>query len=270
MSNASGQLYAGGFRLGYVFAMNNTTGRIAGNSASIPYQGVALTGVKTFALTEPKQRVLNHIGADRVVAADFLPPETVAEAALGASADDQLMDALITAVTQTFLGEAAVLPHLTSQQGYEPIVGFLVCQQAEDAVTRQRVWHSYVGAQAKIIPHSAAYADKETDRTFDLVFIPTAHTIMGVAYTQLLNGMLDAQYEDWNSQGLPGLMAFVGDGYTTLFPFPAGKTPAISTSKVVVTVNGVVTAIGVTATVTGVTISPAPAALADIDIKWEY
>ena len=268
MANSSGQLYGGGFRVGYVYKLN-ANNRIAGNSSSIPYMGVALSGVKSFALTEPKQRVLNHINADRVGAADFLPPLSIAEAALGASADDQQMDALITATTQTFIGEAAVLGHLTSNQGYEPIVAFLVCQQAEEYTTRARVWHSYVGNKCKIIPHSAQYGDKEMDRTFDLVFIPTNQNIMGTAYTIVANGYTDAQYDDWMTQGLPAIAAWQGDGYTTTFTFPTGFTPAVSASKVVVCINGVVTSAGVSATVTGVTITPAPAALADITIKWE-
>ena len=269
MANQSGQLYAGGFRLGYVYKLN-ANNRIAGTSASVPYMGVSLTGVKSFALTEPKQRVLNHLGADRVVAADFLPPTSVAEAALGASADDQQMDALITNTTQTFIGEAAVLGHLTSNQGYEPIVGCLVCQQAEDATTRQRVWHSYVVAKAKIIPHSAQYADKEMDRTFDLVFIPTNQNLMGIAYTIAANNYTDDQYDDWTTQGLPALAAWVGDGYTTTFTFPVGFTPAVSVAKIVVCVNGVATVAGITLSATNVVFSPAPAALADITIKWEF
>ncbi len=269
MADALGQLYGGGFRLGYIFALN-ANGRIAGNSPTTPYQGVPLTGAKTFALTEPKMRVLNHMDGDRVRAADFLPPTAVAEATITVSAVDQLLQQLITGNKQVFKGEAATIGRLTSQQGYEPIVAILVCQQAEDYISRLRVWHSYVIARSKLIPHSPQFLDREADGNYDAVLIPSSFDIMGVQFTLPINGFTDAQYDDWDTIGLPAIAAWQGDGTTTVFPFPAAQSPALATAKIQVVKNGVIVAAGLTLSVTSVTFGTPPALNDDITIKWEY
>jgi hypothetical protein len=269
MGNTSGQVYGGGFRLGYVFGLN-LNGRIAGNSASTPYQGLPLLGAKTFALTEPKMRTLNHMGSDRVQAADFLPPTSVAEATITVSAQDQAMQAIVTATKQFAIGEMSTLGHLTSQQGYEPVVAILVCQQAEDAVSRLRYWHSYVIARAKLIPHSPQFLDKEADGNYDAVLIPSSVNIFGAAFTVINNGFTDAQYDDWDSQGLPGIAAWIGDGTTVDFTFPTTQSPALSTAKIAVYKNGTLLSSGITPTLTKVTFTTAPLVTDDITIKWEY
>jgi hypothetical protein len=269
MSNQSGQLYGGGFREGYVFALNSS-GRIAGNSASIAYEGIPLIGAKNFNLTEQKMRVLNHMGSDRVQAADFLPPTQVSEAGLAVSANDQQLQALLTNTKQTFLGEMAVTGRLSSQQGYEPNVALVVTQQAEDADKRVRVWHHYSIARARMIPHGAAFADRETDGSYDVVLIPSRYGILGTQFTVADDGYTDAQYQDFNSEGLLGICAYLGDGSVTTFAFPTSRAPAKSINKVVVTVDGVVQSSGITVTTAHVVFATAPALNADIGLKWEY
>ncbi len=67
-------LYPSGDRYGVIFKLDQTTGRIKGNSATTPYTGMRVVGKKAFALNIPKFRRIYHIDNDRVGAADFLPP----------------------------------------------------------------------------------------------------------------------------------------------------------------------------------------------------
>lgn len=269
MANASGIQYGSGFRYGAVYQLN-VNGRLKGTSASVPYAGSPFVGNKAWNLTIPKQRVINHIGADRVAAADFLPPTSVASATIAVSADNQALDAILTGNKQVILGQASTIADLTSNQGFEPIIALLLWQQSEDYLARTRAWRSFLIPRAKAIPMLSGFADREVDGTYDILMTPSSTNIFGAALTAATDGATDAQLFRAMTTGRPAIQAWLGDGYTTLFTFPAGFTPTIDVNSVTVWLNGVKTVAGVSVTVTGVTISPAPASGVDIDLFWEY
>lgn len=271
MANTSGQTYGSGFRFGQIFELNSN-GRIKGNSATVPYLGAAIIGGKTLNLTEQKMRVLNHINADRVGAADFLPPTSISEANMTVSAIDQQMQKILTGNKQVFVGEMATQGRLTSNQGYEPVVALLATQQALDPTTRLRTWHSYAAARAKVIPHNSAFMEKEADANYDVIFIPSSYNLLGTQFTTVANGFTDAQYDDWDSEYVPMVAAWLGNNAATAFAFPVAY-PAVTTSKISVTLNGVLQVEGVyddyIATTSGITFNTAPATNDDIAVKWE-
>ena len=265
----TGIQYGSGFRFGAAYSLN-ANGRLAGNSSSIPYMGSTFVGSKTWQLTVPKPRELYHINADRVGAVDFLPPETAATGTLTVSAANQVLDAILTGNKQVQIGEANTLAYLSSNQGYEPFIGLILWQQSLDSASRLRKWRSFMIPRAKAIPINSGFADKEVDGSYDVMINPSNVDMFGLVLTVSTDGCTDAQLFEAMTTGRPAIAAWVGDGYTTVFTFPAGYTPTVDVQSVAVYINGVLTTTGVTVSTASVTISPAPAALADIDIWWEW
>ena len=270
MPVASGIQYPVGFRYGVMFAINQITGRLLGNSVSTPYQGVDFAGKKAWNLTIPPQRRIDHINADRVGASDFLPPVTGASGKLNVSADNMPLDQIATGNKQVTIGEADTIAMLTSNQGYENYVALFLYQQAEDYVTRLRTWRSFLIPRAKVIPLSSGFSDKEVDGVYDILMTPSSVNIFGVAMTTVIDGAIDAQIFRVMTAGVPAIAAWIGDNYTVDFTFPADKSPARDVASISVYKNGVAVTVGITKTLTKVTFGVAPLTTDDIDIFWEY
>ena len=271
MTPASGIQYPVGFRYGVLLAIDQITGRLKGNSVSVPYQGVDFAGKKAWSLTIPPQRRIDHINADRVGASDFLPPVTGASGKLNVSADNQVLDAIATLNKVVTIGEAATEAMLTSNQGYEPYVALFLYQQAEDYLTRLRTWRSFLIPRAKVVPLSGGFADREMDLVYDILMTPSSTNVFGVALTTAIDGAIDAQLFRGMTAGVPAIAAWIGDTYTGLFTFPADKSPARDVSAISVYKNGVaITGAAITKTVTGFTLTTPPGPTDDIDAFWEY
>jgi len=264
--------YGSGFRYAVAFALN-ANNRIAGASASTPYSGLAVNGGKTFTLTIPKQRRINHIDADRVAAADFLPPTEAASAVINASADDLLLSALLTNNKEVTIGEAVTIADLSSNQGFEPFISLLLWQQAIDKVTAQRSWRSFMIPRAKAIPIPGGYADREVDGQYDVLITPSLTNIFGCSLTSLTDGATDAQMFRAMTIGKPAIAAWQGDGYTKAFTFPTSnpnQSPARNANCIAVYKNGTLQSAGIAYTTTGFSFTVAPLLGDDIDAFWEY
>ncbi len=266
-------LYPSGDRYGVVFELDQTTGRIKATSATTPYTGMRFVGKKAFALSIPKNRRIYHIDADRVGAADFLPPTEGASATINTSADDFNLDELISGNKQVTLGEAKQLAMLTSNQGYEPVVGLFMFQQAIDYANRLRAWRSFLAPRAKVIQQASGMGDREIDTQYDCVLIPSTTTALGVTLSTAIDGATDSQLFRLASRGRPAIAAWIGDGYTVDFNLeqPAGTAaPALSTDKIVVVKNGIVQTVGFTKAVDKITFNTAPLSTDDLAVFWEY
>ena len=268
-SATTGIQYGSGFRYGAAFALN-VNGRIAGNSSSIPYMGSTFVGSKTWNLKVPTPREVYHINADRVGAADFLPPLTTATGTLNVSAANQVLDAILTGNKQVQIGESNTLAYLSSNQGYEPDIALHLWQQSLDSASRLRNWRSFMIPRARAIPINSGFADKEVDGQYSILLKPSNEDIFGLALTNATDGCTDAQLFEAMSVGRPAIAAWVGDGYTTDFTFPAGYTPTIDVLSVACYVNGVLQSAGITVSTTKIHFTSAPAALADITVWWEF
>ena len=195
---------------------------------------------------------------------------TAATATLSVSAANQVLDAILTGNKQVQIGEANTLAYLSSNQGYEPLVGLLLWQQSLDSASRLRNWRSFMIPRAKAIPHNSGMADKEVDGMYDVLIIPSNEDMFGLAFSIATDGCTDAQLIEAMSAGRPAIAAWVGDGYTTDFTFPAGYTPTVDVQSVACYVNGVLQSGGITVSTTKIHFTAAPAALADITAWWEF
>ena len=277
MTNSTGIQYGSGFRFGLAYELN-TAGRLKGLSAVSAYQGLPFVGGKAWNLTIPKQRRINHMNADRVGAADFLPPSEAASGTIVVSADNQQMDAILTNNKQVIIGQASTQAMLSSQQGFEPLIALLLWQQSLDSVSRLRAWRSFLVPRAKAIPLGSGFADREVDGTYDVLMTPSSTNIFGAALTALTDGATDTQLFRAMTAGRPAICAWIGDGYTVDFVFPTGsdplapivQSPTIDVNSVTVWKNGVKLSTGFTVTTLKVTLGVAPLVTDDINIFWEY
>lgn len=267
---SSGIQYGSGFRFGAAYAIDQTTGRLKGTSASVPYMGESFKGGRAWNLNIPKQRRIFHMDADRVGAADFLPPTEAASATISVSADNMVLDSILTGNKIVTIGEAATIADLTSNQGNEPLIALLLWQQSLDYITQLRTWRSYLIPRAKAIPLLSGFGEKEIDGSYDVLMTPSSFNIFGVGLTSVVDGATDAQLFRAMTKGRPAIAAWLGDGYTVDFIFPTNYTPTVNVASVAVYVDGVLVPSGITVTTTKVTFAVAPLVGKDINIFWEF
>jgi len=271
MAQSTGIQYGSGFRQGRVYEIDQVTGRLKGNSSTVPYMGYNFTGNKAWGLTIPKQRRINHIDADRVGAADFLPPTEAASGNIAVGADNQVIDAILTGNSRVQIGEASMIADLSSNQGFEPLIALLLWQQSLDSVSRLRAWRSFLIPRAKAIPMPSGFGDREIDGAYDVLMTPSSVNIFGASLSTSIDGATDAQLFRAMTAGRPAIAAWIGDGVVVDFVFPTtGYSPARSIASVAVYKNGVLVTSGITVTTLKVTFAVAPAVDDDICIFWEY
>ena len=276
MTAPSGIQYPSGFRFGAAYAIDQTTGRLKGTSASIPYTGERFVGAKAWTLSIPKQRRIFHVDADRVGAADFLPPTETASGQIAVSADNMTLDEILTGNKKVTIGNAATIAAQTSNQGFEPFVGLLLWQQSINYVSRLRTWRSFLIPRAKAVPMDAGAGDKEVDGNYDILMTPSTANMFGVNITTAIDGATDAQYFKTMTSGRPMIAAWIGDGYTDEFTLQYNvngtltAAPAIDVASIAVYVNGVLQSSGITKVASKFTFDTAPLVTDDIAAFWEY
>lgn len=272
MTETSGIQYGSGFRYGAAFAIDQTTGRLKGNSATTAYEGIQFVGAKAWNLTIPKQRKINHISADRVAAVDFLPPTEAASGTINVGADNMVLDEVLTGNKRVTIADATTISVLTSNQGYEPFIALLLWQQSEDYASRLRRWRTYLIPRAKAIPMDSGFTDKEVDGSYDVLMTPSNTNIFGVNLTTAIDGATDAQLFKAMTYGRPKINAYIGDNYVVDFFYMNGGVPVtgIDVASVAVYKNGVALNTGFTATTSKVTFDVAPLTTDDINLFFQY
>jgi hypothetical protein len=256
-----------GFRSATIFALS-AAGLPAATSPSVVYEGIVAEGAKTLTINDPEFRRIFHTGDDRVMQIDQLPPMEAATAELHLGRLNDTLEAALTGLKAFVVGEANMfLSGVTDLDGFEPTVGILAYSQALDE-SGNRVWHSLVMPKAVTALRESGLGETEVDRVYTVTPQLCSKHLWGPAFTTGTEGGLSAQFVRMVTEKRPKIVAFLGDGTTTVFLFPAAAQ-AYSTGKVSVYVNGVLTTSGVTKAVTGITFSVAPAAAANLTFLYE-
>lgn len=258
MGATSGKQMAVGLRYAVAFALNSS-GTPAASSTTV-YEGVQFEGAKAYELTFPEARRITHVGDDRVLAVDYLPPTESVAGKLQAAKNNFTLDALLSGVKTATIGEATVIAKVTDQQGVEPQIGLLLYQQSLDAVSRLRRWRWHILPLTKVIPLGSGMGDQAAVFDYQIAPTPTVNHLWGTALSSGTEGATEAVVIEGMSEGKPIVVAFEGDGVEDEFLFPTSK-PAINTSKVAVWQNGVAVPAGaaLTVTTTKITFTAAPA-----------
>lgn len=302
MTEVSGVYLPVGTRYANIWELNER-GRPNAESALNSYIGHQAQGAKGLTITIPEPRKITHAGDDRPLAIDFLPALEAGSAELHVAKSDLALQAILSGAKVSVIGESQGLWYGTNKQGYEPVVGLMVYQQALDAsddtgINGLRRWRSIWVPKAKLIlqPHGT------DDNAADLVYkiapnIVRAH-LWGTALTELEDGTVEGQFHERMFEGIPFLDSWLGAATTSQSASDSesgaaseSKSPshsaspstgagagaltlthtALSTDKIVVFVDGVERTTGVNKTTTYVEFySNPPEDTSDVNILYEY
>jgi len=255
MTTATGKQYGVGLRHAVIFELN-TSGSPAAPDEAL-YSGVEIVGPKVFDLTIPDPRKITHIGNDRPLQVDFLPPTEAMSAELTVAEENHDLIARLTNTNQITVGESSVIGLATDQQGFEPQVCLLLFQQSLNAAGA-RNWRWFLMPKATIYPHPSGMSEAEAEHRFLVSPAVVTAYPWETAFAVGTEGFTEAQILVGQSEGKPNLVAFLADGVEDAFLFDTTK-PATAVGKISVWIDGVLTTTGFTAAVTGLTFTSAPA-----------
>lgn len=225
-----------GLRMARVYVLD-ANGYPAATSETV-YEGIELLGAKTQNLNAVEPRKITHLGNDRALAIDFLPPNELPSGELIASVTDLTLKAILTAVKVRTLGEIKTMPWMTDKQGFEPSVGLLTFQQSLEKTTKVRNWRFHVMPSLRIFPLPAGMTENAVEIRYPFAPAPSQKHLWGEAMTESLDGATESPIVEGQSQGKPHLVAWKAAGATE-FNYHSSR-PCIQTyaSKVSVWDNG--------------------------------
>jgi hypothetical protein len=274
MTAATGKMFSVGARNVTVYALGSD-GLPSPGICGVLNVGTTMTAFKAFEITKPNARRINHVGNDRLLALDFLPPLEGVNATINSGADDFDIDAILTGVKKATVGEGVYLADSTDKQGFEPFVCVIAYQQAQSRITKARNWRQWIFPSTKAIPMAGGMGDNPTETKYELGPSPVSTHIWGTALSESTDGVLEAAIMRGQTEGKPVFGFSVGDAAELHFPFPSGYTTTTALlGKIAVWVGGVLKTITTDYTVdvtTGVTFESgkAPGAAAGVCVKWE-
>lgn len=259
MTATSGKQLAVGIRRAVIFELDSNGYPAA--SGTTAYEGIEVTGPKAFALTVPDARKITHVGNDRVLALDYLPPTEGVSGELRVASNDMVAKAAVAAVNTFTVGEATMMPWGTDQQGAEIDAGLLCFQQSLDTTSKLRRYKLYLIPKARILPMPASMDENPAEDRYSVAPNPTTSHLWGTALASGTEGCTEMALAEGMTEGRPNVVAFKGNNSDVAFLLPTAK-PATATAKMKVWQNGVVKTVGgglASLTTTTITFSVAPA-----------
>lgn len=266
MTATSGSQLHTGFRHAVIFELD-TNGYPAA-SGTTAYEGWEVVGPKAYSLNIPDVRKITHVGADRALALDFLPPIEAMSAELRVASEDLPLNAVLSAVKTFTVGEATLMPMETDQQGAEPTVSLLLYQQSLDTSTKLRNWRFHIIPRARVVPMPSGMDENAGETRYAIAPSPSTKHVWGTALATGTEGATESGVLIGQSEARPIIVSFKGDSSTVDFLFPTDK-PATDTAKIKVWVDGVLTVPSVVA-VTGFTLGSAPGTGVMVVAYYEY
>lgn len=227
-------------------------------SGTTAYEGVQFKGSTAFELNFPDARKLTGLGEDGITQVVYLPPQEGADGRLNVEGADPAIIALLDGTLVRTVGEYSLVGAATSQQGFEPSVGLLLYQMAVGLDSGKKYWHSYILPSARVIQKPNAMNAEKNPTVYQIAPNRVSKHIWGEAFSKTTDGYESGQIVRMWSNYPPRIAAYLGNGTTTAFDFPAAY-PAVSTDGIKVWKNGAEVTSGITKTVTGVTFTTAPA-----------
>lgn len=236
MANTSGNQFAVGVRRAVVFQLDADGFPLASGTSA--YEGSEVVGPKAFSLSIAESRKISHVGNDRVLAIDYLPPTEGDSGELRVASSDIVLKSILNNTNAFQIGEATAMGWGTDQRGNEVDAGLLLFQQSLDAASRSRRWKFYIVPKARIIPSPSNMDENPAEDKYTIGPNPTTYHLWGATMTLGSEGFTESAIIEGMSEGRPNIVAFKGDNSTVEFIFPASK-PATATGKVAVWLDGV-------------------------------
>jgi hypothetical protein len=261
MTNASGQFFARGARLGAAFPLDTTTGLIcppAAQPTATGYYGEKWRGLRAFRGNYPKPRKVTYVGQDRVQGVDWLPPNESMDGVIEVSASDFALMSLLGGQKVKGLGTAKMIQMFTNKQGFEPPIAIHLQQQAEDFDLGVRRWQSYFFPNTKAMFSPGSMTDNDEMLAYNIAPTPSRISILGTNLTEAADGTTVSQMGMLMSINYAYLVVWRGDGIVDDFLLDP-TIPALDTTTawLGVTKNGV--AVTETQLTTGITFAAPPA-----------
>ena len=271
MAATSGKQLPVGLRFVVVMELNadgTPLGDVA--TATNATDGLEFQGPKAFNLNVPEPRKITHIGEDRVLAVDYLPPNEGMDGEIMVSPDNHEVIALLGDILEVSIGEGQFVGLSTSQQGFEPQVGVMMYQQSLDVDAGTRRWRSFWFPSCRCIYMPAGMGQDLQDARYKIAPAITTKLPWGLALTELDNGCLTMQGIEMMSEGRPNMCYWEGDGAEDEFLLPLDK-PATGVAKIQAYADGAAAdALLASTAVDKLTFTVAPADGVKITCLYEY
>jgi hypothetical protein len=215
MSNPSGIGLSVGARSLHIFEKDPATGLVKVSSTT-PSAGSEFLGPKALTLNVPEAREIVHIGKDRVLAVDLLPPNTPLTGEVRVGEGNMIINALVSGVKTRTSGEGIEMAWATDKQGYEPQFGMFMYHQSLQP-GHGRIWRSVFIPTTRMFPYLAGMGENPEDGRYKVAPSPSEETLWGEAFSDSVWGCTEATNTERYTFGKPNMMFAAGDGTTDDF-----------------------------------------------------
>jgi hypothetical protein len=251
-----------GFRYASIFLLDTATGLPnPGAASATAYEGVHISGVKRLTINDPEPQQIVHLGDDRPFALDSLPAQEPVSGELATAKVNDVVDALITGTNAFTVGEAKFFGIGTDKKGSENQVAMLAFRQALDTTpgaAQVRRWEIRLIPICLVLPREGNLDENPEERLYSLRPQFTSKHLWGVAFSNSVEGFLEAQVLRGITQYKPNIAVWKGNNTLTQFNLPTER-PAADVDKVSVWVydaSAGAAAADATATITTTTVDP--------------
>lgn len=255
MTVVTGEEYGVGMRRAVWLSLNSSGSPAA--TGETAYEGTQMTGAKTFEINIPEAQKKSHLGDDRVIQVDYLPPTEAVSGTLTVSEENLALLATVQDVKVITLGEMKGVPIGTSQQGLEPQGGLLLTQQAlsDEGV---RNYRTFVFPKVTLYPRPGGMNENPGEHQFTISPAVVSKHLWETALAAATDGCTEMQGMIIHSTYIPKMIAFLATTGSQTFALPSAA-PAKDTNKMLVVVDGTVqAATEFTPTTTNVSLSTTP------------
>lgn len=238
------------------------------------YAGVRISGARTLTINDPEPQQIVHLGDDRPLALDVLPPTEPITGSLMASKIDDPIHAILTDDLQVTVGEMKLMGIGSENRGEENQVILLAYRQTVDTDPASgnfgaRRWEFRLFPKTYVIPQESGFSDTPEEKTYTVRPQFAKKYPWGVSFADATEGFEQAQGVRGIAQYKPRLVSFLGDDSETSFTFNTSYY-AQSTDKIAVWVDGVLITADITKATTGVEWTTAPTTDANIVMFYEH
>jgi hypothetical protein len=228
---------------------------------TVAYEGVTISGARAYDVSDPEPRRITHVGDDRVIALDVLPPTEPMTGTLTVAKHNDDVDAVLSDDKSFTVGAAKMFGVGTDNKGEENQVCLVMYQQAQEADAAssnfgQRCWRGFIFPKALLVRQEAGLGNDPAETTYSVYPQYCTKHVWGASFSTTTEGFEQAQGVRFISEYHPKVVGFNGDTSTTTFTLPTG-VPAASTATMAVWADGTVDT-NWTLTTTNITTATAP------------
>jgi len=253
-----------GARKMFAFALDSD-GYITSTAITTAYTGVEVVGFQNLAITDPEPRRITHLGDDRVIDTDVLPPQGAISGTFSISGTDDDLEAAASPILARTDTEVRMMLVGTNRRGDENQLGVHIWRQALDA-NGVRCWESYLFPAAILTSIAGGFDDTPQSQAYSLTPQFSAKHLWGEALTVTTDGATRAQAVRMITRYKPKLEMHVGDA--TAVAFTLAET-AVTTAAIDVFVDGVKST-ALTKATDAVTFTTAPTTGAIVIVRYQY